>query len=566
MGQFAPIADLPIAEIVFNGYPTAATDYQNFLSSNRESRILIEVNALPVIESYVNTITPHPIGGQPILDFPQVFQPSEQVKFLFSNGPWYGRPQDIFRPNQMAIPRVSLSSDITLLMPISPETARRGSVTAGNIELINTDGGLNDFLNNYSIGDQIINLYLGPAHGDFREFSLIGQLNGDQFETTYDVVRMLVKPTSSYLDTPVYYRKYDGSGGVGGDLSLTGTVVPVCYGECFNITPVLIDAGHWIYQFHDSPALAVDAVKERGVPFVYDGDVADYPTLITTTVDPGHYVTCLQLACFKAGFAGSPAGPITADVRGDVDNAGYTDQTGPILLKLAQSRAGLGVEYLYANTFQQLPGGTVGYYTGTNAVNVSAIFDALLSGINGWYGSDRSKLLKVGYIQEPQSQATNFDIVEDITLDIQQMQLPQPARYKQTVLYRYNFTPMSDSDVSLILDASIRAQLIGQSQSLTETNNVTKLRERSAIIGTDITTYFKTQDDARGTLDRVMNLYKEARRQWRVTLPRQGYLVSMQQYVTLTNKFMGITTPKNCVVLGLKDSGTDDTVELTLWG
>ena len=566
MASFAAVADLPVDEIQFGGFQQAATNFQKFIGSQNASRILVLVNAVPHSTVSVGTITPHPLGGQPIDDFPPQFFGSYQRQFLFSDGPWYGKPTDQFKPNVTAIPRISLSADVDRLLPLSPETARRGTVSAGNIELINTDGALDDLLAGYNIGDQIIQIFYGPAYGDFQDFKLIGELVGDQFEATYDVARIIIKGTTSYLDTPLYTRMYDGTGGIGGDLRLANTVVPVCLGEVFNITPILINQGYYVYQVHDGPILAVDAVKERGVPFTYNGDVADLPALEAATVSSGTFTTCLALGLFRAGFSGSPAGPVTADVRGDKPASGYSDRMGDILLTLATSRAGLGQNFLLLNSFQQLPTGTVGYYSGQNVVTVSDVFNAMLLSINGWYGTERTKLLRVGFIDNPAIQALTATVGDNQTLDINQISLPQPARYSQTVNYRKNWTPMADADVSNVLDSTTRAALISASQSVTLTSLATKLRERSAIVGTTIDSLFKNQADANVTLNRIMSLYQETRRQFRVTMPRAGYLINMQDCISLQNSRLGFASGKNCVVLGIKDSGTSDQVEITVWG
>lgn len=566
MGLFAAVADLPVDEIEFGGFQQAETNFQRFIKSQNASRILVVVNAVPHSPQSIGTITPHPLGGQPIDDFPPQFLGSYQKQFLLSDGPWYGRPTDAFKPNVLAIPRISLSADIDRLLPLSPETARRGTVSAGNIELINTDGALDDLLASYNIGDQIIQIYYGPANGDFADFKLIGELVGDQFEATYDVARIIIKGTTSYLDTPLWSRMYDGTGGLNGDLSLANTVVPVCLGECFNITPVLINQGYYVYQVHDGPVFAIDAVKERGVPFTYNGDVADLTALQVATVPSGTYTTCLKLGLFRAGFSGSPAGPVTADVRGDAPASGYSDRMGDILLNLALLRAGLAQNFLLLSSFQQLPTGTVGYYSGQNNVTVSDVFNAMLLSINGWYGTERTKLLRVGYIDNPAIQAISATVTDNQTLDINQISLPQPPRYSQTVNYRKNWTPMADADVSNVLNSTARAALISASQSVTLTSLATKLRERSAIIGATIDSLFKNRDDANTTLNRIMSLYQETRRQFRVIMPRAGYLVNMQDCISLQNSRLGFPGGKNCIVLGIKDSGTSDQVEITVWG
>jgi len=570
MSIFRPIADLPICEIIEGGPVDTLTAFARNIVSQRAGRILLEVNVAKNTAGYVGTITPMPIADFPICDFPELVGTDGIERLLFSDGEWDGKPLDSYFPNKLAVPRIGSSSDVERQIPVSPDDSRRGDTALGSYELQNADGALDNLPDQYSPGDQSVRLRYVFEDDDSGNGRILAEGIGDQWEVTYDVIRLLVKSSSSYLDQPLWLRQYTGKGGLTGDVSLAGTIVPTLFGECFNVTPIKINNDYWVYQVHDGPILAVDAVKERGLPFTYAGDFPDYAHLVAYAFeDIGQYATCTALGLFRCSFPTvGPAGAITADIRGYKSTSGYTDRTGEILSQIAIERGALTTSLIDILSFGQLPTGPVGYYSDQNDLKISNIFDALLGGINGWYGSDRYRLLRAGYIDEPQTKAASHTITQEETIDIEQVSLSSPARWRQTLNYGKNWTPMADGDVSVLLDSDVRNRLIAEFIPLVAESGATKVRQKSAIVGTDMTSYFRDVEDAQIVLDRVMSLYKEDRRLLRITMWRTGYQINMQDYVMLISDRLGqsFKNGRMMVVVGLKDSGSPDTVVITVYG
>ncbi|RZF83706.1 hypothetical protein EXT46_05280 [Pseudoalteromonas sp. CO325X] len=79
-----------------------------------------------------------------------------------------------------------------------------------------------------------------------------------------------------------------------------GRPKPLALGECFNVTPVLIDAVNHVYQFNSTPSQAVTAVR-------FNGD----------EVSSSDY--SVDLSASTITFSVQPIGSVTADVKGVVD-------------------------------------------------------------------------------------------------------------------------------------------------------------------------------------------------------------------------------------------------------
>jgi len=564
MSVFGAIGEFAIGDIGLEYVDES--EFAKFIRSAKSSRFILQFSAVRRQGGYLGEALAFSIGEGPIGDIPGGDVVLDEKTYFLSDGKWIGKPSDPFYPNKETDPRIVSTSDIERTMPMSPEASRRGEITVGGYEFTNVDSGLDELIAERSIANRVSSLYYGPARAPFSSYRLVAEMNGVSFESTLDTIKMRVVSTTAQLDSPLHLIRYQGTGGREGDLSLKDTVVPVCYGECFNITPVLERADLYIYRVHDSAMLAVDSVKEAGLPFVNDGDVDNYNQLVAATVPSGHYLTCLSEGRFRAGFSGAPAGLVTCDVRGDVDASGYTDRTGPILLKIAINRAKISTNFLDVSIFNQLPTGAIGYYSPQEERPVSQIFDDLLRGINGWYGTRRNRLLRVDYILPPEGRPVGKYLVTSDCISIEEMEVSQPPRYEQSVIYRKNWTPMTEDQVSLTLDADERAALLSTGQPLRSYAADTKVRDRNSIRGETITTYFRDATPAQDVLDRLMALYRESRRQFRVRIDRQGYLLDLQTYVNLSHNRLGLSSGLNTVITTVRDDGKSEQVELILWG
>ncbi len=552
----------PLCDIGINR--TDPTAFDRFIQSQAAGVFIMVVQAARKTSVNPGAPPPTPICGSAICDIPFVNTTGGLKDFIFSDTEWDGRPRDLLRPNTPAIPAISSTPDIDRQIPLMPEDERRGDATTGAPELINFNY-LDDFAVNWSIGDRPIRFYRGAKDDDFGSLRLIHEVYGDDIIADLNSIRVNVKSTASYLNKPFHYRKYGGTGGLDGDLELAGTIVPVCYGIRRNITPVMINRGYLIYQFHDSPSLAVDKVRDKGVELDFD---ADYPTLtalINAVIPAGGYATCLTFSLIRLA---SPAeGKVTAAVRGDNDTLGYTARTGDILLKIALQRAGMGSDNIQQETFGQLPTGAIGFYSGQQEYTCAEVFNLMLAGVWGYYGSERSKAMRVGYIQAPEELTSSMKLEGELILDLEQVSMPKPPRYEQSVIYRTNDTPMSEDEVSLSLSSSERAELLAKyPKPLTQESLSALQRDKNAIVGGDITTLFDEAEDAAFILSNIMNFLKVPRRMFEVTLPRVGYTIRMQQCVTLKYERYDLQAGKKFLVLGVRDSYQNDQVVITVAG
>lgn len=182
------------------------------------------------------------------------------------------------------------------------------SLSFGDIELDNLTGKRDDWLNDVW-ANRPANVYIGDVRWPRSDFKLIfsglvvnidsknrGRLNlklGDKLQR---------------LNTTVSEIKLLGSS------QDKDKLIPLCFGECHNISPLLVDASVNEYQVHNGPIEQIIEVRDNGVPVLFTA----------------------FLATGKFRLVKQPVGLVTASVQGDKPSV-YTNNIATIIKRLATS-------------------------------------------------------------------------------------------------------------------------------------------------------------------------------------------------------------------------------------
>lgn len=186
------------------------------------------------------------------------------------------------------------------------------SLSFGDIELINADGALDNWLDDYWVNRPITVLVGDPswARSDFRTL-YNGTITGIDSRKR-DRVNLKIGDLLQRLNTVVSEAKLD-------DTSLQDdNLLPLCFGECHNITPLLVDRTVNRYMVHNGAIESIIEVRDNGVPVSFTANLA--------------------LGTFTLSAA--PAGTITASVQGakfttfDSGSAIYRNSIGDIIYTL----------------------------------------------------------------------------------------------------------------------------------------------------------------------------------------------------------------------------------------
>ena len=202
------------------------------------------------------------------------------------------------------------------------------SPTFGSIEIANGDEALDAIVGLNFNGRRIV-VKAGYAGFRYDEYATV--FDGLVKSIEYDDlgITLTISDKGLRLDMDINSPQYGGTGGIDGNSDLVGVMKPLAFGKCFNIAPVLVDPVRLIYQAHAWSMQAVDAVYDAGVALTASGDYAD---ITLAAPGSGEFATCLAKGLIKLGS--TPAGRITADVRGD-NQGGYAASASQICVRMA---------------------------------------------------------------------------------------------------------------------------------------------------------------------------------------------------------------------------------------
>lgn len=170
----------------------------------------------------------------------------------------------------------------------------RASQGLGAIELINTDGGLDNLLF-MALRRAIVTVYLGDQDQPLASLSKVARAVVERPETIGEqALRLVLADASSELDIPILSATYSSG-------AQEGALQPLALGACLSVPALHTGAPSLQYSVHDAASLtAINTVRDSGVTLT--------PVTQWEALDSGeqHGFTLLQ----------STAGVITADVTG----------------------------------------------------------------------------------------------------------------------------------------------------------------------------------------------------------------------------------------------------------
>jgi hypothetical protein len=177
------------------------------------------------------------------------------------------------------------------------------SLSWGDIEIANPDGVKDTWLNDVWSG-RTVTILCGDVRWPKSEFmTVFSGVVEDIAARSTDRLNLLLRDKSQRLNVTITEATVGGTG------TNKDVLLPLCFGEVHNITPVLIDKGTLTYQVHNGAIERVIEVRDNGVPvnFAY------------------------SLANGTFTLSASPVGTITASVQGSKAGATYRTKPGALI-------------------------------------------------------------------------------------------------------------------------------------------------------------------------------------------------------------------------------------------
>lgn len=418
------------------------------------------------------------------------------------------------------------------------------SMSFGDIEIYNLDGGLDSWLTDIWVNKNITVL-VGDVRWLRADFVTIFSGTTDDIDSrSRDTLNIKVRDKLQRLNTPITETT------VGGSSINKNQLIPLCFGECFNVTPLLIDPATLKYQVQMGAGAGADKiesiieVRDNGVPvgFTYT------ESLVRT----------------KFTLAAQPFGQVTASVQGFKDGSTWINTVSLIIQAIATKYGGVNkfasgdLDAAQLATFDSANTQPVGIYI-KDRENTLSVCNQIAASVGAQLVMSRLGKLQLLKIELPASGAafaidTN-DIIEN-SLSISQ-KLPVKAAFK--VNYDKNWTVQEGLQTGIPEDHKDMYALEWMSDTAEDATVKTNYALDSEPVAID--TMLLTESDATTEATRLLDLYKTPRFVVSFTGTARLVELTLGQRVTLTYPRFGLDAAKEGQVIGLSIDWSNLTVK-----
>lgn len=513
--------------------------------------------------------------GAAIMELPIMALPASggvninEITLRYADRFWVGSPTDTSFPNQDYEDRVSVPLSMDRRLPVLPEGARRVQRQVGFIELNNLDGALDSIVNNFAIDGRQVRVLYGPYMDDYSQFQAVAEMLGVKLEHSDDSVRLIVRDKTFPLSRALQENFYAGTGGKEGTSELTGKPKPLVYGEVSNITLTQTDPTNLVYQVHDGPIESVDAVYDRGLALALDttvgtgGDCADYAALLAASIGSNKYATCLAEGFVR--LESSPAGLVTADVKGDKTGGVYVNTLPDVALRIMQGKAALASNQVNVNTWNTLPAYKVGLYASSNEqITGEQAVDYLVGSIGASWGPSRAGVIRAYELSDVAGQIADLYLDGEDIIDLRPIETITP-RWRQPVGYERNWTVQRGEDISSTVTDARKQFLKEEWRSVSSTDVDVRTRHGEAINPPPMNGALVDSADATAVAENMMTLHSADRFFYEVRLKRVGWLTDLSKLVHITYPRFGFSIGRTAIVVNLRENASDEETVLTVW-
>jgi len=426
----------------------------------------------------------------------------------------------------------------------------------GALTLNNADGAL-DGLAALAWDGRRVRVWLGGDGFALSEFGLVFDGTAEQVAFDDLLLTLRLRDLQARFEAEVARSSYAGTGGFEGREGLAGRPRPLCFGRALRVPAVLVDPAALLYQVHDGPIAEVDAVYDRGLAVT---KVVGVPAAGQFSSDPA-------TGCFSLGA--SPAGTVTADVRGDApagDGGGYIETAAALVRRIATTRAGFtDPGDLDLDAFAALGAAVpapVGLFVEDETPLVE-LLDALMDAVGGHYGFDRAGRLTVGRIEPPAAVIdAEFDAVQ--ILEIERVAVARPI-WRQKLGYGRYWRTLDPDAVAGAVDDGTRADLAEGFRYASAEDPAIRTRHLLAEEAVRDTALADAVD-AQAEAARRLALFGADRDAFRVRLKTQPFSLDLGRTVRIRYPRYGLAAGRALLVVGMVEDAAVNEVTLDLWG
>jgi hypothetical protein len=457
----------------------------------------------------------------------------EEKTFYFSNGLYYGSPYDEIIPNLVPLACVTNPGLLERSITVDIEETSRASVSSGSVAFADGSFRFNDNFLRYNTFASEMKIYVGRRSRPFKDFFKLYTASMDLWHRTHDEITIPVNDREPNLDNNFSVGVYTGDGKLGGDTELFGRSVPFLFGRnAFNITPVLINKAHYIYQVSGTRIQNIHDVMDQGLSATNSGiNVSTYSQLVAIQIPPGTYATCNDLGIFKVNWAGgSPEGLVTCTASGLFTGGSLLTSVYDFISWASINIIGFAFDYidlLELNAFD--PYSFNFYYDGSFNRTNKDVLDEILKPFNGVYYLSRKNRLVVKQIVDIDSRNKSASFVygaktEQTIISIKEEENDIRPIFGINVAFNKNYTPMNDDQISQAVAQSKREEL-KRTAEFTFIGDIESQFKYPSSVAVTIDSKFSDSAGAYFVALKQLNLRKDRKRKFTMEVGLEGLKV-----------------------------------------
>ena len=400
------------------------------------------------------------------------------------------------------------------------------SISYGDIEIANPGGVRDAWLDDVWAG-RACKVYVGDPTWSRADFRLVFDgVVADIASRARDVLNLRLRDKLQRLNVPVTEST------LGGSTDNKDRLLPLTFGECSNVEPLLTNPSTLVYQFHSGgTAERLIEVRDNGAP------IATYTT---------------SLAAGTFTLTSAPVGQITADVQGEKPSGTYRNDVSRLVQQIvtaygpSATRFSAGdLDATNLSAFATACPQPVGIYLSDRA-NVLAVCQQLASSVGAQVVCTTTGLLRLIRLAIPGS-ATWSVTAQDMEVASLHIAERPPVAATCKLAYCRNFTPQT-SGLAGGLPASSAAALAAESITVTSTDATTATTYKLDTAPVQEETLLLTESDATTEAARRRDLWKTQRNVYAATYFSHLMLAELGDGMTITHARFGLAAGKTGLI------------------
>lgn len=410
------------------------------------------------------------------------------------------------------------------------------SMSFGDVEIYNQDGRYDSWLNDIWV-NKAITILVGDVRWARADFVTIFSGTIEDIDSrSAQTLNIKVRDKLQRLNTPMTETV------LGGSTINKNELVPLCFGECFNVTPLLSDPATLEFKVHSSAIESIIEVRDNGVPVA-----------ATKTVAQGKFTLAAQ-----------PFGQVTASVQGDKPSS-WNTTVSKIVQRIVTAYGGDNkltsgdLDTVQLAAFDTANPQPVGVYM-QDRDNTLSVCNSIATSVGAQLVMSRLGELQLLKIELP-APGTPFEIgTDDIIQNSLSISRKLPVKAAFKVNYNRNFTlqPGLLTGIPEAHKKMYATEYLSQTASDAGVKTAYKLDSEPVAIDSMLLTESDADDEA----DRLLDLYKTPR--FIITFTGTARLVELVlgQAVTLIYPRFGLDAGKSGQVIGLSIDWSNLTVKV----